>query len=186
MSFRRHQPKTIKICVGGADPAVYPALMYFLPFPKQNIWFQSWLLLWTKDVEWVKVLNALDPLCLWQCFLILTVDAKLISFFITNVYNGVCVQMDFGKNDINNCQRWCPVSIHASNLEYTRRRMLSYQYYNQMRTRARFKLYPCTTSLELANRTHIHMIKCKPGSSHHILIIDGKGEKKHISQKSSQ
>ena len=25
------------------------------------------LLLWTKGVEWVKVLNALGPLCLWQC-----------------------------------------------------------------------------------------------------------------------
>ena len=28
----------------------------------------SKLLLWTKGVEWVKVLNALGPLCLWQCF----------------------------------------------------------------------------------------------------------------------
>ena len=46
----------------------------FLPFAKQNqaeVWprFQSLLklLLWNKGVEWVKVLNALDPLCLWQC-----------------------------------------------------------------------------------------------------------------------
>ena len=32
--------------------------------------FQSLLklLLWSKGVEWVKVLNALGPLCLWQCF----------------------------------------------------------------------------------------------------------------------
>ena len=27
------------------------------------------LLHWTKGVEWVKVRNALGPLCLWQCFL---------------------------------------------------------------------------------------------------------------------
>ena len=48
--------------------------MYFSPFAKQNqaeVWSQFQcllkLLLWTKGVEWVKVLNALDPLCLWQC-----------------------------------------------------------------------------------------------------------------------
>ena len=28
-------------------------------------------MLWTKGVEWVKVLDALSPLCLWQCFLLL-------------------------------------------------------------------------------------------------------------------
>ena len=27
------------------------------------------LLLWTKRVEWLKVLYILGPLCLWQCFL---------------------------------------------------------------------------------------------------------------------
>ena len=48
--------------------------MCFSPFAKQNqaeVWsqFQCLLkfLLWTKGDEWVKVLNALDPLCLWQC-----------------------------------------------------------------------------------------------------------------------
>ena len=52
--------------------------MYFVPLSKQNqaeVWprFQSLLklLLWTKGVEWVKVLDALSPLCLWQCFLLL-------------------------------------------------------------------------------------------------------------------
>ena len=46
--------------------------MYFLPFAKQNqaeVWprFQSLLklLLWTKGVKWIKVLNALGLLCLW-------------------------------------------------------------------------------------------------------------------------
>ena len=50
-------------------------LYFFLPFSKQNqaeLWprFQSFLklLLWTKVVEWVKVLNALGPMCLLQCF----------------------------------------------------------------------------------------------------------------------
>ena len=50
--------------------------MYFTPFAKQNdaeIWprFQSLLkvLLWTRGVNGVKALNALGPLCLWQCLL---------------------------------------------------------------------------------------------------------------------
>ena len=49
--------------------------MYFLPFFKQNqaeVWsqFQSllMLLLWTIGDKWVKILNALGLLCLWQCF----------------------------------------------------------------------------------------------------------------------
>ena len=49
--------------------------MYFSPFAKQNqteVWprFESYLklLLWNKVDEWVKVLNALGPLCLWKCF----------------------------------------------------------------------------------------------------------------------
>ena len=29
------------------------------------------LLLWTKVVEWLKLRNALCPLCLWQCFLLI-------------------------------------------------------------------------------------------------------------------
>ena len=44
------------------------------PFAKQNqaeVWprFQNLLrlLIWNKIVEWVKVLNALGRLCLWQC-----------------------------------------------------------------------------------------------------------------------
>ena len=48
--------------------------MFFSPFAKQNqaeVWprFQSLLrlLFWNKVVEWVKVLNALGRLCLWQC-----------------------------------------------------------------------------------------------------------------------
>ena len=47
---------------------------YFLTFVKQDqaeVWprFQSLLklLLWTKGIEWVKVFNALGPLCLKQC-----------------------------------------------------------------------------------------------------------------------
>ena len=50
--------------------------MYFSPFAKQNqaeVWprFQSLLklLLWTKAVEWVKVLNASGRSCLWQCLM---------------------------------------------------------------------------------------------------------------------
>ena len=50
--------------------------MYFSRFAKQNqaeVWprVQSSLklLLWTKGVEWVKAVNALCLLCLWQCFL---------------------------------------------------------------------------------------------------------------------
>ena len=38
---------------------------------KTKVNFVQWLLkllLWTKDVEWAKVLNALDPLCVWQYF----------------------------------------------------------------------------------------------------------------------
>ena len=45
--------------------------MYFSPFVKQNHAKVSRLVklqLWTKGVEWVKVLNALGPLCLWKCF----------------------------------------------------------------------------------------------------------------------
>ena len=52
--------------------------MFFLSFAKQNqaeVWprFPTLLklLLWTKVVEWLKVLNALGPLCLWQCFLLI-------------------------------------------------------------------------------------------------------------------
>ena len=48
--------------------------IYVLPFAKQNraeVWprFQILLnlLFWTKGVEWVLVLDALSPLCLWQC-----------------------------------------------------------------------------------------------------------------------
>ena len=48
---------------------------FFSLFAKQNQAevlprFQSLLklLLWNKVVEWVNVLNALGPLCLWQCF----------------------------------------------------------------------------------------------------------------------
>ena len=48
--------------------------VYFSPFAKQNqaeVWpgFQSLfkILLLTLGVEWVKVLNALGSLCLWQC-----------------------------------------------------------------------------------------------------------------------
>ena len=47
---------------------------YFSPFAKQNqaeVWpsFQSLLklLLLIRGVEWVKVLNSLNLLCLWQC-----------------------------------------------------------------------------------------------------------------------
>ena len=47
--------------------------LYFSPFAKQNqaeVWprFQSLLklLIWTKDVECVKVLDSLGPSCLWQ------------------------------------------------------------------------------------------------------------------------
>ena len=48
--------------------------MHFLKLLRQtnhDVWprFQSLLklLLWTKDVEWVKVHNVLGPLCPWQC-----------------------------------------------------------------------------------------------------------------------
>ena len=53
--------------------------MYSSPFAKQNRAeigqkFQTMLmlklLLWTKGVERVKVLNALGPLCLWQCLFV--------------------------------------------------------------------------------------------------------------------
>ena len=44
------------------------------PFAEQNqaeVWPRFACLLkvlfWTKGVEWVKVLNTLSPLCLWQC-----------------------------------------------------------------------------------------------------------------------
>ena len=50
--------------------------IFFSPFAKQNqaeVWprFQSLmkLLFWTIEVDWVKVLNALGPLCFWQCFI---------------------------------------------------------------------------------------------------------------------
>ena len=51
--------------------------MHSSPFAGQNqaeVWprFQSLskLLLWYKVFEWVKVLNALGLLCLWQCFVV--------------------------------------------------------------------------------------------------------------------
>ena len=45
--------------------------MYFSPKKVSKVWSRSQsllkLLLWIKGVEWVKVLDALGPLCLWQC-----------------------------------------------------------------------------------------------------------------------
>ena len=42
--------------------------MYYSPFAKKNWSFTLISMLhWTKGLEWVKVLNALGPLCLWQC-----------------------------------------------------------------------------------------------------------------------
>ena len=50
--------------------------MFFSPFGSQNqaeVWqrFQNMmkLLLRTDDIKWVKVLNVLSSLCLWQCFI---------------------------------------------------------------------------------------------------------------------
>ena len=70
--------------------------MYFLPFAKQNqaeVWprFQSLLklLLWTKGVEWVKVLNALGPLCLWKCF---SLSSKRHQGNEQQCANGTCLQ----------------------------------------------------------------------------------------------
>ena len=51
--------------------------LYFSPFAKlkqAEVWPRFHillkLLLWTKVVKWIKVLNALGPLCRWQCFVI--------------------------------------------------------------------------------------------------------------------
>ena len=41
----------------------------FHGFVADDLFSRPLLLLWTKGVEWVKVLNARGPLCLWQCFL---------------------------------------------------------------------------------------------------------------------
>ena len=52
-------------------------LCFSCPVPNQTVWpgFQSLLKLqlWTKDVDWVEVLNALGPLCLWQCLFVATI-----------------------------------------------------------------------------------------------------------------
>ena len=60
--------------------------MHLSTFAKQNqaeVWprFQSFLklLLWTKGVEWIEVLNALGPLCLWQCFYLKTIMAIMAT-----------------------------------------------------------------------------------------------------------
>ena len=58
--------------------------MYLSPFAKQNQ-AEDWprfhsllkLLLWAKGVGWVKVINALDPLCLWQCLY-----QKVVEFWV--------------------------------------------------------------------------------------------------------
>ena len=62
--------------------------MYFPPFAKQKtrwVWprYQSLLklLLWTKVVEWVRVLNAMGPFCLWQCLL-----KRVVGIFVW-IYN---------------------------------------------------------------------------------------------------
>ena len=55
--------------------------LYFSPFARHNhaeVWprYQSLLklLFWTKDVEWVNVLNALGPL--WQCLILVVCCAR--------------------------------------------------------------------------------------------------------------
>ena len=70
--------------------------MYFWPFAKQKQAevgprFQSLLklLLWTEGIEWVKVLNALGPLCLWQCFVLYiqhTHWSNLQLYYIMSLY----------------------------------------------------------------------------------------------------
>ena len=68
-------------------PWICQKLFYvFWPFAKQNqaeFWprFQRLLkpLLWTKGVEWVKVLNALGPLCPWQCFFYVSKMSSCLS-----------------------------------------------------------------------------------------------------------
>ena len=64
-----------KLLIGCVKVVTWICFLFCSTFAKQNqadIWpiFQSLLKLLrrTKGVEWVKVLNALGLLCLWQCF----------------------------------------------------------------------------------------------------------------------
>ena len=45
--------------------------------PSWRFQILSKLLLWIKIVEWVKVLNAMGPLRLWQCFLVIWLPVEL-------------------------------------------------------------------------------------------------------------
>ena len=54
-------------------------------------WRLNKISLWAKGVEWVKVLNALRPLCLWQCLL------KMYMWIFTNNhinFNSNCSSMN--------------------------------------------------------------------------------------------
>ena len=84
--------------------------MDFSLFAKQNYAdlrprFQSLLkrLLWNEDVEWVKVLNALGPLCPWQ----------LKGFSIWNQWQNLRVGLDFKwKSFKDSGPTWSPIQFY--------------------------------------------------------------------------
>ena len=78
--------------------------VYFSPFAKQNeaeVWpiFQIFLklLLWTKVVEWVKVFNALGPLCLRQCIKTNPETKFFWDCYWNTLWDKICFLYLFGK-----------------------------------------------------------------------------------------
>ena len=82
------------------------------------------LLLWTKVVERVKVLNALGPLCLWQCFNVLCIFCWLFPCSDTHAKS---IQISRSKRFPNFCVvkralckkiRWKQAEKSLSKLEH--------------------------------------------------------------------
>ena len=83
--------------------------MYFSHFAnKAEVWptFQSLLklLLWTKGVEWVKILNVLGPLCLWQCFFTLPVNrlTNIVSEHQPTISGNLMIGHGYNRDLTNN------------------------------------------------------------------------------------
>ena len=93
--------------------------MYFSPFAKQNqaeVWprFKSLLkfLLWTKCVEWFKVLNPLDPLCFWQCLYIRHFEEKFQNPLWSNMIHIQFEETLLEPNLENKLTKTTNVNLH--------------------------------------------------------------------------
>ena len=87
---------------------------YFSHFSnKAEVWptFQSLLklLLWTKGVEWVKILYVLGPLCLWQCFFTLPVNrlTNIVSEHQPTISGNLMIGHGYNRDLTNKCTLKC-------------------------------------------------------------------------------